>query len=469
MTVAIGCAGCRLVGTDATTTPPPIGAPISTPTGAPIPTRAGEPTPTPTDRAAASPTAPSVSAPLPSSSPRPLASDAPLPTATAGVSGTDIDVDALAWRTVIEPFRGDLEQVVEGLFLNRHGEIVAWGRDQEWINSDWGDATTSFWVESDDGTWSKTRIGQLGTSAIARDIADDGDRYVAVGDVGWPTAAWYSLDGAAWTRATVTPERSTEVAAFVAVAAGADGFLSVGQGPRGAMAWFSADGTEWTQIERDFPEGVFNDVVASPSGGFVVVGVDRSERDWDAFAWTVSSDGRDWRAADPSNAIAGPDDDDLYRVWAYERGYLALGEHGDERLTCDGSSALIASTGPMVAHGPCWSHEQYVYTSNDGHHWRRLAIDEDGPAPWEFTAVEPWGDGLIAVGAGRDFVVRVWLSDDGIQWTHLGDPVHINGQPAPLDHQRDTVNDLLVASDRLVIGGSLESSDGYVTIGTTSP
>ena len=224
-----------------------------------------------------------------------------------------------------------------------------------------------------------------------------------------------------------------------------------------------------TRILADFPEGVFNDVVASPSGGFVVVGVDTSERDWDGFAWTVSSDGRDWQAAEPGDALTGPDDDDLYAIWAYERGYPALGEHGNERLTCDGGSAFIASTGPMVAHGPCWSHEPHVYTSNDGHGWRRFAIDPEEPAPWEFTAIESWGDGLIAVAAGKDFVVRVWLSEDGIEWTPIGDPVRINDQPAPVDYQRDTVNDLLVAGDRLVIGGTLDSGDGYVMIGTPCP
>jgi hypothetical protein len=383
-------------------------------------------------------------------------------------------VTTLTWETVTEPFSGELEQVVNGLFLSPGEETVAWGRDQEWINSDWGDATTSFWVQSDDGTWPKTRIGLLGTNAIALDVADDGQTYVAVGYVGMTMAAWYSLDGAAWTRATLTPGRSMEVAAFHAVAAGADGFLSVGQGPGGATAWFSLDGTTWAEIERDFPDGVFNDVVASPSGGFVVVGVDTSERDWDGFAWTGSSDGRDWQAAEPADALAGPDDDDLHRVWSYERGYLALGEHGDERLKCDDGSALIASAGSMLAHGPCWWHEPHVYTSSDGHQWRRFAIDQEirpgaPPSLWEFSAIEPWGDGLIAIGTGTDWKMRVWVSDDGVQWTGIGDPLSLEGAPIREQGQSWAVDDLLIAGGRLVIGGAGPASDGYVMIGTPSP
>lgn len=390
-----------------------------------------------------------------------------------GLAGP-FDLTRLTWETITVPFSGELEQVVNGLFLGPLGETVAWGRDQEWITSDWGEATTSFWVERADSDWSKTRIGELATDAHALDVADDGQTYVAVGYVGMTMTAWYSQDGATWTRAMVTPGRSMEVATFVAVAAGADGFLSVGQGRLSAMAWFSRDGTEWTQIERDFPEGVFNDVVASPSEGFVVVGVDRSERDWDGVAWTVSSDGRDWQAADPADALAGPDDDDLHQVWAYERGYLALGEHGDERLTCDDGSALIASAGPMVAHGPCWWHQPHVYTSNDGHHWRRFAIDQETlpgapPSLWEFSAIESWDDGLIAIGTGTDWKVRVWVSDDGAQWTAIGDPLSLEGAPIRDRGQSWAVEDLLIARGRLMIGGAGPASDGYVMIGRPSP
>jgi hypothetical protein len=34
---------------------------------------------------------------------------------------------------------------------------------------------------------------------------------------------------------------------------------------------------------------------------------------------------------------------------------------------------------------------------------------------WEYSAIAAWGDGLLAVGAGTDWQIRVWLSDDGLK------------------------------------------------------
>ena len=412
---------------------------------------------------------------LPTSSPAastvpatPIASPVPDPLATPGSPTLPLDLNAIQWRTATEPFAGGLEQTIQGFFLSPRGELVAWGRDQEMINSDWGDATTSFWMEGSDGSWRKSRIAELGTSSEARAVADNGEMFVAVGDAAYPITAWWSDDGESWSEAEILPEWNREISAMTSVAAGAEGFLAVGQTAGRPTAWFSPDGLHWNQTGRTFAPGSFNDVTALPNGGFVVVGVDRSHRDWDGSVWVVSPDGREWQAADPSNAIASREfDDDLVWVFNYGGGLLALGEHGNERLTCDDGAFAIA--GPMVAHGPCWFYDLYAYKSTDGIHWRRFELDkgsEGNPALREFRAIAPWHGQLLAVGADTDWVVRIWVSDDGVDWMPLGEPVLINGV-ASGEYQADTVDGIFVSEARLIIGGSLETADGYVMIGET--
>jgi hypothetical protein len=465
---AFGC-GAGTPDSSAITTPA-----ASSPT---LPSTPASPSATPVG----TPNEPDPLPPSPSESPfpspeTPVPSAEGTPAAAPQVPGAPFDLSVLQWATVTEPFSGDLAQEVEGLYSNAAGEIVAWGRDQEWINSDVGEATTSLWTSADGVDWRDQRIGPLGSNQFITDVAHGPSGLVAVGYEDPVAAAWWSTDGDAWTRASRGPDDRARGVYARTVAAGPDGFLAVGSDHQRAAAWFSSNGDSWESVGGSFPKGSFEDVAASPDGGFVVVGTDTSRRGWDAVAWRVSSDGSDWSPANPSDALAGPEDEQMYRLWGYNGGYLGFGQQVDtqERIDCyQGAGAQVGSTVPIELARVCyWGYSSWrLFKSENGDAWERIDPEVEtyvfgDPYFWEFQAIAPWGEGLIAVGAGTDWQIRVWTSLDGVEWEAVGDPVLVNGQPAPAEYQSNAVDAVLVDDGRLVIGGELETSDGYVMIAT---
>lgn len=389
-------------------------------------------------------------------SPRPSASaqmapSFPLPSPTPSASEATFELDALTWLAVTQPFGGGGSQDVTTLFLNGFGELVAWGHDED-ADDDSGATVPTFWSSGDGNSWRDTRLGSSGDNLIVVGV-DHGPRgFVAVGFAGSSVATWWSPDGDAWSRATLEQPATDETTEMLAVAAGADGFLAVGSDLDHEAAWFSSRGETWTRVGPEFPTGRFWDVTHSRDGGFVVVGTDHSPEGWNGAAWVVSPDGQDWRPAKANREIAGPNADHLRRVWSFAGGYVAFGQERDpdnpDCLTC------------------AFDRENWrMYTSPDGLTWKRHDLDFEPatgePVLVEFTAIEPWADGLIAVGRGTDQQVRVWLSSDGITWAPVGNPVALG----PLAATEPTVADLLVADRQLVIGGSL-GSDGYLVIGS---
>jgi hypothetical protein len=238
------------------------------------------------------------------------------------------------------------------------------------------------------------------------------------------------------------------MAGLRAVSRGAEGYLAVGGDTDRAAAWFSPTGDSWTKVGAEFPVGDFWDVTSSTAGGFVVVGQDRSERDWNAMAWVVSADGVDWSPAEANDALAGPGEDHIRSIWSFARGYVAFGHEVDAR----DRPCHLCHLNPES-----WR----LYTSPDGLEWARRVIDFERagePGLTEYDAIEPWGDGLVAVGGGTDSQLHAWLSSDGIAWKTVGDSVTLGLEGRP------SVNDLLVTDDGLVIAG--QGRDAYVAIGS---
>jgi hypothetical protein len=350
------------------------------------------------------------------------------------------------WREVTEPFISERGMNLEGLFVDAKGELVVWG-DESLEEGDTVDNVPTFWATADLVGWRKTRLGAVGESLVLVDVAEGPRGFVSVGFALDTIAAWSSADGQSWSRGTIEPPGVRERAGFTAVSGGANGYLAVGSDFGRAAAWLSSTGQNWTKVDVDFPAGEFWDVARSLDGGFVVVGEDRSEGDWDAMAWVVSSDGAGWRPAESNEATAGPGDDDITRIWSFAGGYVAFGHEIDP---------------PERPCGPCRDVRESwrLYTSPDGIEWARDEIDfataPGEPVLTEYDAIEPWAGGLVTVGRGTDSQLHTWLSADGIAWRPVGEPVRLSPEA------RRSVSDLLVFESYLVIAGS--GRDEYVAL-----
>ncbi|CAN5773488.1 hypothetical protein BH24CHL6_BH24CHL6_08570 [soil metagenome] len=422
-------------------------------------------------------TAPPATDPLPSDglegpTPLPDATDLgpsvpPMPTATLVAPSTEAPASPpaasppgdgdprqfhdLRWQTMTAPFEGQLEQQVRGLLVNELGNFLAWGPDQE--VGDGGYAMVSFWHSSDLQVWREVKLGEWGQFIRVSDVANSSAGLVAVGSLEDEAMIWWSPEGESWEQATVVPASGWSRSSIAAVAANEQGFLAVGTQLRSMAAWFSTDGRSWRQVGDDLGAGRLYDVTVLPDGRFVAVGVDESRRDWDAASWTVSADGGDWRSREFNEAVAGPNDQLLRRVFSYGGGLLGLAEHQntEERLSCD---------------GPCYDPSWRIYAATDGSRWQDVA---EMPSPlhlWEYSAIAPWGEGLLAVGAAPDYQMRLWYSGDGVSWEPVGDSLLVNGEPQP-GYLRDAIFALLVDGDRLIVGGGLGdvNADGFVMIG----
>lgn len=383
---------------------------------------------------------------VPSTSP--LTPPPTLISAAPSPSDPPLSLEALSWRAMTEPFGGDRSQGVTGLFINPYGELVAWGYESVREGGS-ADNLPTFWTTPDTLSWREARLGTVGEHLILDDVAAGPNGFVAVGSASDTVAAWWSTHGDSWMRATFSPEPVPDEAGLTAVSGGTEGYLAVGTDQGRAAAWFSPDGDGWKPVGPEFPEGDFFDVTQSSDGGFVVIGQDRSGGDWNAAAWVVSAIATDWRAAEPNHAIAGPRTEVLARVWAFDGGYFAFGHELDPRDRHCGLCPLNPET---------WR----LYTSPDGIEWARNAIDldRDEPVLMEYAAIEPWDDGLMAIGRGSDGVLRIWLSRDGVEWAPVGVPVDLGALAA----DEPDVTDLMLA-DRFILISGVRIGGGYVAVG----
>ena len=380
-----------------------------------------------------------------------------------------IDLTSLRWETISVPFSDELDDQVEGIFQLADGELVAWGIDQQ---TNWY-AAVSFWHSEDGHTWRETKVGVPDQFVRVSDAVSGPLGVVAVGSLDSQAAAWVSPNAEDWSLGALLGSR-----AYVSgVAARPDGYLAVGLYREEAAAWASADGAEWHRVgEGPLGAGRLHDVIPYEDG-YLAVGVDRSGHDWDAAVWHISADGVEWGDASDSRQIAGPMDDELRRVWAYAGGLIAHGEVSDtqERIECHdelGTASLALGTTAYV----CFPHSrQMLYRSVDGLRWERL----DGTVPqfgefdkgplrlWEFNAIQPWSEGMIAVGAGSDWEIRVWLSNDPAAWEPVGEPILVHGRPVG-EGQTNVISGLIVLDDRLIATGWGDDPDGasFILVGT---
>jgi hypothetical protein len=352
------------------------------------------------------------------------------------------------WQTVTDPFGGPLAQQVDGLFTGTTGNVVAWGSTQRVLESSASVHQTSLWNSPDGKVWSQQSFTEEDENYVVNAIASDGTVYVAVGLLADRGATWSSVNGLAWSPASIEPIPDAEESNIYAVKAGPAGWLAVGETTAGhGGAWWSADGRAWKAIARDFPSGRFYDLTATAQG-FLVVGVLSSDSDSDAVAWLVSPDGDDWQSVNAAEAFGGPRNEALRRVFVVADGYVAFGDSYDEH---SGDSCAECFPGP---------NEWRTWTSPDGFTWQRHDRNDEAE-PATYRSLTATSDGLAAIARGVDNQVWLWQSGDGLTWTRQGDAITIDvpgGDSA-------TVHASLVTGTHLVGGGYLVNDDGFVVIG----
>ena len=322
--------------------------------------------------------------------------------------------------------------------------------------------------------------GNAGRTDVS-DVAYLNGTYVAVGQVTQSVPAeaifgraWYSRDGATWTRAQengMWPSR---------VVATADAFISIdGSGPQ-VTIWRSVDGTSWTQIGSTSVLGFVNDM-AFENGVMVAVG---TTNDFDqAMVWT-SADGISW------TAIAAPDAaSELTRVELRGGDIVVIGDdfngHGRrifvrrdhtvgwEEIVPFGDDVdgrlldLATNGGRFVAAGyeddfDTGERLATVRTSVDLTTWTRAVAGNGDSLIFDQVVALP-DFRFLAVASVPSYIVgecqpsgcvelheqgQAWLSDDGVSW-QLDSQIYERGEPAP-----DEIGDMIEHPRAVAAGAS---------------
>jgi hypothetical protein len=279
-------------------------------------------------------------------------------------SGGDFDAavwtspDGVVWSRVPHDeavFGGDGDQQMDDVVMAESG-FVAVGL--EWMGDD-NDAAV--WTSPGGLVWSRVPHDEAvfgGESDQDMNSVVGTERgFVAVGEA-WlgedPDAAvWTSPDGLAWSRvphdaAVFGGDDSQKI---MSVTASEFGFVGVGFDRSGgdfadAAVWTSPDGVVWSRVPHD--EEVFggdanqqmDDVVMTESG-FVVVGLEETDEDWDAAMWT-SPDGVVWSRVPHDEAVFGGDaNQQVLSVVSAGSGMVAV---GDEESGGDFDAAVWVAT-----------------------------------------------------------------------------------------------------------------------------
>lgn len=336
----------------------------------------------------------------------------------------------------------------------------------------------AIWTSMDARTWIKQRIVDgvpAGDSAEIRLAAAGAAGILVVGGVCCSVedaAMWLATDAGPVERLVLPKDmRSTT---FLDVEVGAGGFIAGGLRSDGdpidprrtAALWHSPDGRVWTAVDpvaADLGPGNIQDVLWTGEAWFAVGTRDQAGRS-DGAVWR-SADGATWeRVAVADAAIAGPEEEALYRILPMRDGLFAQGESGThadrvacERLLGEGivgvpDASLSLSCGWMVT-----TH----WLSADGLTWRRAPAVQAPfagpplPAPpggrrlISHRVLEVGGPGLVVVDAeeprradGSDSV-GTWISADGATWRPVGGP----GQ-----FPRDRFLQDMVVAGRTIVG-----------------
>jgi hypothetical protein len=245
----------------------------------------------------------------------------------------------------------------------------------------------------------------------------------------------------------------------------AAGFADSPDGDPDAAVWVSVDGSTWERVEDDDfggpgeqrINGIFN-----TGGTLFVVGVDRSNVDADGAVWS-STDGLSWDRRG-EDQLRKPGDQVMVKLRGGTAvGLIAVGTDGSDAgmwISADGSSwtqlleddfsddgaqainrveeiAEPAPGGPsLVAVGFDTSggdRDAAVWVSSDGESWSLVGSGEppfELPGDQELVDLADTGGLLIAVGSDESEGEQegaLWLSEDGVSWTRLGDESPFQG------------------------------------------
>jgi len=264
--------------------------------------------------------------------------------------------DGVVWSRVAHDelaFGGPGNQQMDSVAATGSG-FVAVGLDQ--LDDD---IDAAVWTSPDGVVWSRVPhneavFGGDATQEMNSVVATDSG-FIAVGEDwsgGDPDAAvWTSPDGVVWSRvahdeAVFGGDDSQKT---MSVTAGGSGFVAVGMDKSGgdfdAAVWTSPDGVVWSRVAHD--EAVFggqenqqmDDVVLLAGFGFVAVGLEESNEDWDTAVWT-SPDGVVWSRVPHDEVVFGGEaNQQAVSVVAWESGVVAV---GDEESGGDFDAALWA-------------------------------------------------------------------------------------------------------------------------------
>lgn len=201
-------------------------------------------------------------------------------------------------------------------------------------------------LHSTDGrAWTKAALPADSPSALLHEVVAYAEGFVLVGSVhAGPQietatpAAWFSTDGVAWARATVSVvgsllEGTPGIGDFAGVTVGADGLLGwygyrdiVIGGPTVWAVWSSADGQTWQPLERDNPAVRFC-YGLTPGDGIHMVTLGPVPYPFTGQPWPganegwVSIDGSTWTALDMSREI----EDMVEGMWVVPDGVIYAG------------------------------------------------------------------------------------------------------------------------------------------------
>ena len=333
---------------------------------------------------------------------------------TIGEPATEQSLSTLVWSRV-EPeetvFGGDGNQEALAVAATQTG-IVAVGFE----NTE--DFDAAVWTSPDGVVWSRVPHDEVvfggNNTQTMRSVAALGPLITAVGNDrsfgDWDAAAWAS-DGSLWARAPFGEVLGGEANQQMdGVAATDSGFVAVGHEETDedwdTAVWTSPDGANWSRVPHD--EAVFGGdgnqealSVATTSMGIVVVGWENKE-DFDAAVWT-SPDGVVWSRVPHDEAVFGGDDTQTMRgVAGSASGYVAVGNDHS---------------------GGDW--DAAAWTSPDGQVWTRVPHDEavfGGDPDQQMDSVVLTDVGFVAVGheeTDEDWDMAAWTSPDGFAWSRV--------------------------------------------------
>ena len=264
------------------------------------------------------------------------------------------------------------------------------------------------WTSIDGSSWIRTPVSdQLGD---IMDVVVSGNRLIAAGSVtefdedGVPwtrPTVWTSSDGVDWSRswqgvAARNEEYPPSRGVIGGLAEDPDGLLiAFGKAENSAgnavvAVWSSIDGEIWERIGADSAAFVTEtgviplDASWGPTG-FVIVGSEVADEDFDVAAWN-SPDGRNWTRID----VIVQDVDttgSFSSIVGTESGFTATGPYG-----------FGLGEGPVS-----------VWTSNDGQIWDHAGVVAEGYS----QAMIVTDTGTLIAGAhldGEDFIAAIWLS-----------------------------------------------------------